>query len=93
MAPVSESERRKILERQPPVFEPYNPPPPPVVQERERSVMQRIYEFPLFHTLTYAGLGAIIGNQFDGNNGAGAAIGAGIGFLQDTWEGEQRARQ
>ena len=90
MAPVSEEQRRKILEHQPPVFEPYKPAPVPVVVEQHRSVMDTVTQFPLFHTLAYAGLGAIIGNQFDGNNGAGAAIGAGIGFLQDTWESQYR---
>ncbi|MFO0981852.1 MAG: hypothetical protein U1E76_08945 [Planctomycetota bacterium] len=88
MAPISEADRRAILRQLPPVFAPYTPPPDPIVIERHRPMWEPVRDFPLFHTLAYAGLGAIIGNQFDHNSGRGAAIGASLGFLHDQLESD-----
>src|SRR5262245_45581016 len=56
LAPITEAERREILRNQTPVFTPYTPMPDPVVVARDKSVWQHVRDFPLFHTLAYAGL-------------------------------------
>ncbi|MEW6742049.1 MAG: hypothetical protein AB1486_04750 [Planctomycetota bacterium] len=83
---MTERERKEFFRARAPVFEPIPEPQraPPEYQPRRESWMSRITDFPLFYTLSYGALGAIIGNQFDGANAEGAAIGAGIGLMRDS---------